>query len=118
LLLTYKVPKVSKNIPTVAKVTQGEVINFAAAAITQMKAAGQSVLLEGREATVNFVPTPHRFTLTISDTKLLGQRRAAQRLMAAAYQQLSSVAADGGADDAAVEAALVKLLAEMSAEEA
>jgi cytidylate kinase len=119
-----KAPKVGKNIPTVAEVTQGEVINFAAAAIGTIQAAGQSVLLEGREATVNFVPTPHRFTLTISDKGLLGQRRAAQRLMAAAFKELSTQRAEGSQDasakpsDTAVEAVLVRLLAEMAAEAA
>lgn len=43
-----KEAKVARNIPTVAQVTQGEVINFASDAIKMMCAAGHSVLLEGR----------------------------------------------------------------------
>jgi len=79
-----KQPKVSKNIPTVAEKTQGEVILFAANAIKIMSEGGVTILLEGREQTVNYVRTPMRFTLTLSDETLIGKRRAAQRLMAAA----------------------------------
>lgn len=42
------------------------------------------VLLEGREQTVNYVRTPYRFSLTLSDESLIGKRRAAQRLMGVA----------------------------------
>ena len=44
-----KEPKVGKNIPTVAKMTQGEVVAFAAAAAEAMRADGMNVLMEGRE---------------------------------------------------------------------
>ena len=83
-----KSPKVSKNIPTVAEVTQGEVILFAAEAIRQMGEDGIFVLLEGREQTVNYVRTPLRFTLTLSDMSLIGKRRAAQRLAAAVLAEV------------------------------
>jgi len=79
-----KEPRVSKNIPTVAEVTQGEVVMFASSAVTQMGEDGIFVLLEGREQTVNYFRTPLRFTLTLSDASLIGKRRAAQRLAAAA----------------------------------
>lgn len=79
-----KDPKVSKNIPTVAEVTQGEVVLFASDAIQKMGKDGIFVLLEGREQTVNYVRTPLRFTLTLSDISLIGKRRAAQRLAAGA----------------------------------
>ncbi|GMI55077.1 hypothetical protein ScalyP_jg9633 [Parmales sp. scaly parma] len=81
-----KEPIVAKNIPTVAQVTQGEVISFAAGAIQQLEAAGEVVLLEGREQTVDYVRTPHRFILTLSDESLIGKRRAAQRVGAAALK--------------------------------
>jgi len=84
-----KQPKVSKNIPTVAEVTQGEVILFASKAIKAMCDVGISILLEGREQTVNYVRTPLRFTLVLSDESLIGKRRAAQRLMAAAMNSVS-----------------------------
>lgn len=71
-----------------------------------MGADGLVVLLEGREQTVNYVRSPHRFTLTLSDESLIGKRRAAQRLMAAALS-------DEPADADAVEAALHKALEEM-----
>jgi hypothetical protein len=59
------------------------VILFAAEAAKQMGEAGLVVLLEGREQTVNYVRTPHRFALVLSDESLIGKRRAAQRLMGA-----------------------------------
>ena len=106
-----KVPKVSRNIPTVAKVTQGEVILFAADAIRQMGEAGMVVLLEGREQTVNYVRTPLRFTLTLSDDTLIGKRRAAQRLGAAALAAVSDSASE---EDIAstLDAELKKMVAE------
>ena len=103
-----KSPKVSKNIPTVAEVTQGEVILFAAGAVETMGKDGIFVLLEGREQTVNYVRTPHRFTLVLSDESLIGKRRAAQRIMAEAL----SIVGEGGSDEEvgqALEAALDKL---------
>ena len=50
-----KEPKVGKNIPTVAKMTQGEVVKFAAGAAAAMRADGCNVLVEGREQTLNHV---------------------------------------------------------------
>jgi cytidylate kinase len=112
-----KSPKVSKNIPTVAEFTQGEVILFAANAVDTMGQNGIHVILEGREQTVNYVRTKHRFNLVLSDASLIGKRRAAQRLMAATLHIL------GGADtstatatDEAVGKALDKALASMVAE--
>jgi len=89
-----KVPKVSKNIPTVAEVTQGEVVKFAAEAVDTMGKDGLFVLLEGREQTVDFVRTPYRFTLTLSDESLIGKRRAAQRVMAGALGKVSDSASN------------------------
>jgi len=88
---TLKTPLVSKNIPTVAQATQGEVILFAADAVQRMAQDGIFVLLEGREQTVNYVRTPHRFQLVLSDPSLIGKRRAAQRLMGAALASLEDV---------------------------
>ena len=81
-----KSPKVSKNIPTVAEATQGEVIHFASDAIVKLVEDGIFVLLEGREQTVNYVRTPLRFILMLSDASLIGKRRAAQRLAAGALE--------------------------------
>lgn len=107
-----KSPKVSKNIPTVAQVTQGEVILFAASAVETMGKDGLVVLLEGREQTVDYVRTPYRFTLMLSDESLIGKRRAAQRLMADALKNLPE-----GAPDAQVievlEESLTKMVAQM-----
>lgn len=102
-----KEPKVAKNIPTVAKETQGEVVKFAGDAVQKMGAAGTVVLLEGREQTLNFIPSPYRFCLMMSDTSVIGARRAAQRIGAEALKNLK----DG--DDAAevVKASLAKVAA-------
>ena len=102
-----KSPKVSKNIPTVAEVTQGEVILFAAKAVETMGQDGLFVLLEGREQTVNYVKTPHRFILMLSDESLIGKRRAAQRVMAGALDRLGD---NTSADEVAVSEALQKTL--------
>jgi hypothetical protein len=107
-----KAAKVSKNIPTVAEVTQGEVILFAAKAVETLKDAGKMVLLEGREQTVNYVKTPHRFILMLSDESLIGKRRAAQRVMAGALDALGD---NTSADEAAVEQAVQTTLDSMVA---
>lgn len=75
-----------------------------------MGADGLVVLLEGREQTVNYVRSPHRFALVLSDESLIGKRRAAQRIMAAA---LSNPSLTSDSDDASVEAALHSALTEM-----
>jgi cytidylate kinase len=83
-----KEPKVGKNIPTVAEQTQGEVVKFAGAATKLMGDDGIVVLLEGRQQTVDYVPTTLRFNLIMSDTDVIGQRRAAQRLGAAVMKAI------------------------------
>ena len=107
-----KSPKVSKNIPTVAEVTQGEVVLFASDAIAKMGEDGIFVLLEGREQTVNYGRTPLRFTLTLSDMSLIGKRRAAQRLAAGA---LGEVVEGASEDDIAMalDGQLSKMVAEI-----
>jgi hypothetical protein len=107
-----KQPKVSKNIPTVAEFTQGEVVVFASRAVETLGRDGYMVLLEGREQTVNYVPTPHRFSLTLSDPTLIGKRRAAQRLMGEAMKELGS----GGGTDDQVRSVLDELLKKMTDE--
>lgn len=108
-----KEPKVAKNIPTVAEVTQGEVINFAAEAIEVMSSNGFSILLEGREQTVNYVRTPLRFILTLSDDTLIGKRRAAQRLMAAALNGLNESATVDDVKEA-LDKELIKMVSDSS----
>ena len=67
-----KEPKVSKNIPTVAEMTQGEVVQFAAKAAEQMRADGMNVLMEGRSQTLDYIRTPHRFELTLFEPIIIG----------------------------------------------
>ena len=78
-----KEPKVSKNVPTVAEMTQGEVVKFAAQAAEQMQADGMNVLMEGRSQTLNYIRTPHRFELTLPEPVVISMRRAARHLTGA-----------------------------------
>ena len=85
-----KEPRVSKNIPTVAEMTQGEVVCFAAKAAELMRADGMNVLMEGRSQTLDYIRTPHRFELTLPEPIIIGMRRAAQRMMGSALQAIRS----------------------------
>ena len=58
----------------------------------------------GRAQTVDFVRTPYRYTLTLSEPVLVGKRRVAQVAAAAALKELSAAAADEGAEEPAPEA--------------
>ena len=80
-------------------------MKFAAAAAQKMAADGLIVLLEGREATVNYIPSRCRYTLTMSDNIALGQRRAAQRIGAAAQAKVEegSNVSDSNSDRLSVE---------------
>jgi cytidylate kinase len=104
-----KEPRVGKNIPTVAEVSQGEIIKFAGDAADQMSADGMNVLMEGRAQTLDYVRTPHRFELVLSEPGIIGMRRAAQRMSASALKGLSQ---DASHDE--VQDALAKALAEMA----
>lgn len=97
-----KEQRIGSNIPTVAKLTQGEVVSFADKAVAQMGAAGFNVLMEGREATLNYVRSPYRFELTLSDKQLIGKRRLAQKVGAAALKKQG----DGGEAEAELRAAV------------
>jgi len=68
--------------------TQGEVINFVREALEQMTSSGYNVLLEGREQTLNYIRTPHRFEVILPNRALIGQRRAAQLVGARALDQI------------------------------
>ena len=117
-----KGPKVKGRIPTVANFSQGEVVKFASAAVNKMGGQGLVVLLEGRQQTVDYIDTPHRFTLTMSDPLLIGRRRAAQRVGAMALQRLDAAAADAAdgdreaPEDAAVARAMTDALGAIAAE--
>ncbi|GMI43645.1 hypothetical protein TrCOL_g2915 [Triparma columacea] len=78
-----KGPLVSGKIPTVAKATQGEVVKFVKTAVKLLTEDGIDVIVEGREETVSFVGTEHRFELRMEDGTVIGKRRAAQRLAGA-----------------------------------
>lgn len=80
-----------------------------------MNADGISVLLEGREETVNHLRSPFRFELVMENDGVLGHRRCAQRVMAAGLQALQGQ--DGATSDA-VQAALKAALEQISSEHA
>lgn len=108
---TLKGPLVGKNIPTVAEVTQGEVVKFASSACKMMGDAGMTVLLEGREQTVNYIDSPFRFELVMSDGTIIGMRRAAQRIGARAIELLGDAT-----DDTAATAAVTLACAQLAKE--
>ena len=110
-----KGPMVKRNIPTVAMYSQGEVIAFASKAIQTMARGGTAVLLEGRRQTVDFIPTPHRFELALSDDSVVGQRRAAQRVAAIAIQAMKKRACVF-AIDTAVTQQVVRALGKLKSE--
>merc|ERR1719383_652931 len=101
--------KFDTHIASVAEITQGEIIKFAGNAADQMSADGMNVLMEGRAQTLDYVRTPHRFELVLSEPGIIGMRRAAQRMSASALKSLSS---DASHDE--VQEALAKALAEMA----
>jgi len=105
-----KAKDVATNIPTVAEQSQALVVKYVDSAVKQLGEAGFTVLVEGREATVNYVNTPYRFQLMLEDTSIIGQRRMAQRMVATATKNIS--AEDGDDYEKCYEAlkdALVKM---------
>jgi hypothetical protein len=76
---------------SVAEQTQGEVILFANAAITKLRRDGMTILLEGREQTLDYIKTPYKFRLILSDSALIGKRRAAQLLVASVLQRIENI---------------------------
>jgi len=98
---------VSKDIPTVAEKTQGEVITFIQDALKKMTAAGVNVLLEGRTQTLNYIRTPHRFELKLADMSVVGKRQAALVIGEGVKKTIGSVT-----DATAIKAALDKELLE------
>eukprot|EP00929_Paragymnodinium_shiwhaense_P010173 TRINITY_DN1146_c0_g2_i1.p1 TRINITY_DN1146_c0_g2~~TRINITY_DN1146_c0_g2_i1.p1 ORF type:complete len:307 (-),score=114.27 TRINITY_DN1146_c0_g2_i1:281-1201(-) len=100
--------KVGTKIPTVAEVTQGEVIKFVQGALDKMAAGGINVLVEGREQTLNYIRTLHRFELILDDSTIIGKRQAALQMAGKAYEQVK------GKDGADVKAALDAALAELA----
>ncbi|CAE7398434.1 RAP [Symbiodinium pilosum] len=105
-----KESKVGKNIPTVAEVTQGEVVNFVQKALALMAAGGTNVLLEGREQTLNHIRTPHRFELVLDEPVIIGMRQAALQMGAKANDKVKAM---DKADEAAVKAALEEVHAQI-----
>eukprot|EP00746_Dinoflagellata_sp_MGD_P165007 gnl/MRDRNA2_/MRDRNA2_94031_c0_seq1.p1 gnl/MRDRNA2_/MRDRNA2_94031_c0~~gnl/MRDRNA2_/MRDRNA2_94031_c0_seq1.p1 ORF type:complete len:558 (+),score=138.79 gnl/MRDRNA2_/MRDRNA2_94031_c0_seq1:65-1738(+) len=106
-----KESRIATNIPTVAEVTQGEVVNFVGGALLKMAAGGINVLVEGREQTLNHIRTPHRFELTLDDTSIIGKRQAALQVGALAFKTISQ---DSSASLEAVKSAINDAIAQLS----
>jgi len=87
-----KDPDVSTNIPTVAEQSQGVVVKFVDSAVQILQNAGFTVLVEGRQQTVDYVTSPHRFELTLKDPNIIGMRRTAQRMAGVAYESMKEQA--------------------------
>merc|ERR1711865_656724 len=100
---------VSKDIPTVAEKTQGEVVTFIQDALKKMVADGMNVLLEGRTQTMNYIRTPHRFELKLKDMSVVGKRQAALILGSEVKKSIGSVT-DAGAIKAALDKELLEKL--------
>lgn len=49
---------------------------------------------------MNYVETPYRYTLTMNDTQVIGKRRAAQRIGAAALRKLEEARSPQGEQEA------------------
>merc|ERR1719502_1109467 len=98
---------VGKDIPTVAEKTQGEVVAFIQDVLKKMSASGINVLLEGREQTLNYIRTPHRFELKLKDMSVVGKRQAALIIGSEVKKTIGS-----GAADSAIKAALDKEIVE------
>lgn len=79
----------------------------------QMQKDGIVVLLEGREQTVNYVRSPNRFTLTLSDDTLIGKRRAAQRLMGETIKLIDKESATVESIEAALDKSLQAMVADI-----
>jgi cytidylate kinase len=92
---------ISKFIPAISEVTQGEVISFINMALGKLTDNGFNVFVEGRQQTLNYIPTPHRFELVIDDNTVIGKRQAALIMGGNAKEKLQQ-----GADDVAVKKAL------------
>jgi len=104
---------VSKDIPTVAEKTQGEVISFIQDALKKMTADGVNVLLEGRSQTLDYIRTPNRFELKLKDMSVVGKRQAALVIGTDAKKSLGSEA-DAGKIKAALDKQILdKLVVDM-----
>ena len=104
-----KAPDLEQILPKVASLSQATVLGFARRAVETLRKAGQTVLLEGREETLDHIPSQHRFRLTIpKGTKILGERRLAQRVLARTVQMLKSK--DDELEELRVEVLLEKCL--------
>lgn len=79
-----KTPQVSKAVPIVAELTQGEVILLGQDAASKLSSAGFNTILEGRAQTLQYIDTKNRFELKVPDITLLGARRVAQIVIARA----------------------------------
>lgn len=81
-----KTTQVSKAVPIVAELTQGEVILLGQDAASKLSSAGFNIILEGRAQTLQYIETKNRFELKVPDITLLGERRVAQIVIARALQ--------------------------------
>ena len=72
---------ISTLVPLVASYTQGEVINFVNKIIKNLKKYNYPFILEGRKETLQYINADMKFELVLTNPSILGQRRAAQRVI-------------------------------------
>jgi len=75
-----KTSRINSLLPSFAYYLQGEVINFTNDYIHGNRT--RFVILEGRKTTLDYIDSDSQFELIHSDKDLLGQRRAAQKVLA------------------------------------
>lgn len=80
--------RLEENLSIITQLMRGEVIKFSADAVEVMRASGLNVLIAGRAQMLNYIPTAHRFELTIPDPLVLGGRQVARRLLPRVLQKL------------------------------
>lgn len=83
-----KAADVAKSIPTVAEQSQAHVVKFVDTAVQILQNIGYTVLVEGRQQTVDYVNSPYRFELTLSNPNIIGMRRTAQRMASVAFESV------------------------------
>lgn len=86
--------KVTSVISSVAELIQGEAILFIKDALEILEEDAFVVLIDGREPTMNYLSTPNRFELILSDPSVIGNRRAAELVGAAALESVNKDASD------------------------
>lgn len=83
-----KQTSINRFLPTVARFTQGEVINLTNGYLELNQS--KTILLEGRKQTLSYLKADYRYELVMESKEVLGARRAAQKIAAYLAQKSDS----------------------------